>query len=222
MATTKATANRRAGASAPRPRARAARRRGAGGTLIGIFIGLALGLALAAGIAWTLQGGRTPAPAKAPDVASGDRDAKAAKAGAPDKGRFDFYKILPGGEEPKQNAAKAPERPATPPARTPDAPKAADRPADKVASAEPSAAKAAKPGERLWLQAGSFAREPEAENLKARLALAGWEAQVQPGTLQDQSVRYRVRLGPYDSPDELARVKAELARRGFEVAVIRN
>ena len=76
-----------------------------------------------------------------------------AKAGAPDKGRFDFYKILPGGEEPKQNAAKAPERPATPPARTPDAPKAADRPADKVASAEPSAAKAAKPGERLWLLA---------------------------------------------------------------------
>lgn len=222
MATRKPGRAGRAGTAASRPRTPAAKRSGAGGTLLGIFIGLALGLALAAGVAWTLLGGRAVAPAKAPEPPSASRDAKGSKAGAPEKDRFGFYKILPGGEEPKQGAAKGPERALPMPAKAAEAPKAADRPADKVASAEPSAAKSAKPGDRFWLQAGSFAQEPEAENLKARLALAGWEAQVQPGTLPDKSVRYRVRLGPYDNPDELARVKGELARRGFDAAVIRN
>lgn len=79
----------------------------------------------------------------------------------------------------------------------------------------------AKPGARSWLQAGSFTTDADAENLKARLALSGLEASVQAGTLSDGSVRYRVRLGPYDNPDELSRMKTELAKRGFDVAVIR-
>ena len=61
----------------------------------------------------------------------------------------------------------------------------------------------------------------DAENLKARLALSGWEAEVQTATLSDKAVRYRVRLGPYDNTDELNRVKGELGKRGFEVAVIK-
>jgi cell division protein FtsN len=51
--------------------------------------------------------------------------------------------------------------------------------------------------------------------------LAGWEAEVQAATLSDKGVRYRVRLGPYDNTDELNRVKGELGKRGFEVAVIK-
>jgi cell division protein FtsN len=201
----------------------AAPRDGAGGTLLGIFIGLALGLALAAGVAWTLIGGRTPAPAPAkapePSVSRDARAPKAAAAPAPaDKDRFDFYKILPGGEEPKL-ASKGGDRAATDKATTGRA-EAAKAP-DKVAAAEPSATKAAKPGERFWLQAGSFTQESDAENLKARLALAGWEAQVQPGTLPDKGVRFRVRLGPYDNADELNRIKGQLAQRGFEAAVIK-
>jgi cell division protein FtsN len=47
------------------------------------------------------------------------------------------------------------------------------------------------------------------------------EATVQEGALPDKSVRYRVRLGPYDNSDELGRMKSELAKRGFDVAVIR-
>jgi cell division protein FtsN len=43
---------------------------------------------------------------------------------------------------------------------------------------------------------------------------------VQEGALPDKSIRYRVRLGPYDNTDELTRMKSELARRGFDVAVI--
>ena len=74
----------------------------------------------------------------------------------------------------------------------------------------------------MWLQAGAFASESDAENLKARLALSGWEAAIQPAPQPDKSVRYRVRLGPYDNTDELNRIKSELARGGFDVAVIRN
>ena len=198
-------------------------RNGAGGTLLGIFIGLALGLALASGVAWTLIGGRATVPAKAPEPAA-TRDTRAPKASAAaaapapaDKDRFDFYKILPGGEEPK--IAKSGDR-ASPDKATAGRAEPA-RPADKIAAAEPSPTKGAKPGDRFWLQAGSFAQESEAENLKARLALAGWEAEVQPGTLPDKGVRYRVRLGPYDNADELNRIKGQLTQRGFEAAVIK-
>jgi cell division protein FtsN len=31
-----------------------------------------------------------------------------------------------------------------------------------------------------------------------------------------------VRLGPYDNTDELSRTRAELGKRGFDVAVIRQ
>ncbi len=79
----------------------------------------------------------------------------------------------------------------------------------------------AKPAERFWLQAGSFATEADAENLKARLAFAGWQANVQQGTLPDKGVRYRVRLGPYDNTDELNRIRSDLAKNGFDVAVIK-
>ncbi len=214
------------------PRQRPSRRRGAGGTLLGVFIGLVLGLTLASGVAYYLmkangpfavQGGaREPArePAKAARTDKGD---------APDKPRFDFYKILPGIEEPKvaADAKKTPDRAVVDQAkeRAPErsAEKAADRMVakapEKAAAAEPVAA--AKLPERFWLQAGSFASEADAENLKARLALAGWQASVQQGTLPDKGVRFRVRLGPFDNTDELNRMRTDLAKNGFDVAVIK-
>jgi cell division protein FtsN len=216
----------------PRRSPRPTRRSGAGGTLFGIFVGIIVGLGLAAGVAFWLMR-NNPAvqwPSLGKDSRDAARDASRtpAQAAAPDKPRFDFYKILPGVEEPKVQAKAPPERTdrvdravveqskAGAPASVP-LPGAPDT---KVATAEPPA-KAIKPGERYWLQAGSFSAQADAENLKARLALAGWEANVQPGTLPDKAVRYRVRIGPYDNADELNRMKAELARRGFDVAVIK-
>jgi cell division protein FtsN len=164
-----------------------------GGTLLGIFVGLVLGLAVAAAIAYFLGKsgltGGTVAPGAQKELTRNGKSDSVVPATAPEKPRFDFYKILPGAEEAK--VAKAPET-------------------------------QTKPVDRLWLQAGAFANQTEAENLKARLALSGWEASVQAATLPDKSVRYRVRLGPYDNSDELNRIKTDLGKNGFDAAVIKN
>jgi cell division protein FtsN len=212
------------------PMSRTPQRHGAlGGTLIGIFIGIIVGLGMAATVAYWLMKNNPalPMPSLSRDAHEPSRDA-ARVAKADDKPRFDFYKILPGVEEPKVQQPARPERgdravveqarerPQT------DRPLTAVPPAmERVATAIESAAKATAPSDRFWLQAGSFSAAPDAENLRARLALSGWEAIVQEGALPDRSIRFRVRLGPYDNADELGRMKSELAKRGFDVAVIR-
>jgi len=164
-----------------------------GGTLLGIFVGLVLGLAVAAALAYFLSKsgltGAPTAPGAQREIVRNGKPETVPATSTPEKPRFDFYKILPGAEEPR--APKAPET-------------------------------QTKPVDRLWLQAGAFASESDAENLKARLALSGWEASVQMAALPDKSVRYRVRLGPYDNTDELNRIKADLGKSGFDVAVIKN
>jgi len=200
-----------------------------GGTLLGVFIGMIVGLGMAASVAYWLMKNNPalPMPTFSHEARENARDpAKVAK--ADDKPRFDFYKILPGVEEPKVQPPRADRAPAE--VKDPLTDKAIDRAAspsltpasiDKAAPSPDAAQKAAKPSDRFWLQAGSFSSAPDAENLRARLALAGWEASVQQGALADKSIRYRVRLGPYDNADELGRMKSELAKRGFDVAVIR-
>ena len=205
---------------------RSTRHSRAGGTLLGLFIGLALGLSLAAAVAFYIMKPGNPYPPAAPIKETAREPARTARAepATPEKPRFDFYKILPGIEEPKV-PVKAAEKPGTDRATveraaTPDkAPDKTQAKADERPATD--AARAQKAGERFWLQAGSFSQESEAENLKARLALAGWEAAVQSASVADKGMRYRVRLGPYDNTDELNRIKGELGKRGFDVAVIK-
>jgi cell division protein FtsN len=200
---------------APRRRATpGSRNAGRGGTLLGIFIGLVLGLSIAAGVAFFLgRSGLTtplPGPGASKDTSKSGKADLNASATAPDKPRFDFYKILPGAEETKPGIER----------RVPD--KIQERPPERPPQTAKSAEPAPAVGDRFWLQAGAFASASDAENLKARLALSGWEAAVQTVSLPDKTQRYRVRLGPYDNTDELNRVKTELGNRGFDVAVIKN
>ncbi len=204
------------------------RKSGFGGTLLGVFIGIALGLALAAGVAFYLLKAGNPylstGPAREPQREAAKDPAKAGRieTSVPEKPRFDFYKILPGVEEPKVQP-KGAER-VMPDKATADRAAAPDKTVAKIdprAAAPAAPDKAPKPAERFWLQAGSFASEADAENLKARLAFAGWEATVQSANVPEKGLRYRVRVGPYDNTDELARMKGELAKRGFDAAVIK-
>ena len=229
--------SRASSARPPRPApargggARASRKSGVGGTLIGLFIGIALGLGLAAAVAFYVMRAGNPYQPAAPGTARepGKEPARAGKAdsAAADKPRFDFYKILPGVDEPKAPAKAADRAPPDKAAgeRAPGPDKSIARIDDRPAAAPDKAAepppRAPRPAERYWLQAGSFAAESDAEHVKAQLAMSGVEAAVQPATLPDKSVRFRVRLGPYDNVDEVTRVKADLAKRGIDAAVIK-
>jgi len=177
--------------------------RGSGSSLIiGILIGLVLGLGIALGVAWYIN--KMPSPFRAqPAPGKGEPPAKGAalegKSGevtikkAPDaKPRFDFYKMLPGTESP------------APDPQAKDAPKRA------------AAAK-----ETFFLQAGAFQNAPDADNLKARLALLGVEATVQTATLPDRGVWHRVRAGPYTSVEELSRTRDTLKQNGVETTLIK-
>jgi cell division protein FtsN len=73
----------------------------------------------------------------------------------------------------------------------------------------------------MYLQAGAFQKSSDADNLKARLALAGLEAQIQTATLSDNSVWHRVRLGPYSTSAELDRARAVLRENKIEPSVIK-
>ena len=90
----------------------------------------------------------------------------------------------------------------------------------KVATAEPTTA--AKAAERFWLQAGSFASEADAENLKARLAFAGWEASDPAGHAAGQGRALSraprpLRQHRRAQPDEERAREARLRRRGDQI-----
>jgi cell division protein FtsN len=65
------------------------------------------------------------------------------------------------------------------------------------------------------LQAGSFAGYDEADQLKARLALAGMVAQIQKVTIEGKGTYHRVRLGPYESIDQLDSAARQLQKLGI-------
>jgi len=178
----------------PKPRS------GGGSLLVGILIGLVLGLGIALGVAWYINKMPSPFQQSRPPAARSEPAAKSAPpakaedktAKAPEKPRFDFYKILPGSEEPATEQQL------------------------RDAQKKSAAAK-----ETFFLQAGAFQGAPDADNLKARLALLGIEATIQTTTLPDKGVWHRVRVGPYTSVEELNRTRDTLKQNGVETALIK-
>ncbi len=65
------------------------------------------------------------------------------------------------------------------------------------------------------LQAASYRNYADADRLKAKLALAGHEAQVQKVAVQGKGVYYRVRLGPFPDKRKLKNAKQQLAKLGI-------
>ncbi|QDX82102.1 hypothetical protein B9N43_13105 [Denitratisoma sp. DHT3] len=181
-----------------------------GNTLLGMFIGLVIGVAIAFGLVWYLN--RAPLPfqerahrAEEPAAAS---QAESSQAPLPlpgkpgdkvtEKPRFEFYKILPGGQE---GAAPG----ATPPA----------------ADGEPRATAPAAQSPQFLLQAGAFQKPADADNLKAKLALMGVEASVQQVNVADKGTLHRVRIGPFATPEEMNRVRNQLAQGGVQATVVK-
>jgi len=197
-------------------------RRTHGGFLLGVLLGLILGLGVALGVAFYLN--KTPIPfspraktdakdaaGKGPGIAGmpqGSSGVPSFTAVAPaEKPRYDFYKILPGGNEP------APDKPPT---------AAAPRtPAPPASSAGASPAKPGVTSEPYFIQVGSFQNPADADNHKAQLAIIGLESSVEPTTLPDKGTWYRVRIGPFTKLEDINRVRQMLAQNGIKSTLVK-
>jgi cell division protein FtsN len=165
-----------------------------------MFVGLLIGLGIALGVAVYLNktplpfiGKPKPAePAKPAAIAGMPQGA----AKAADKPRFDFYKILPGGEEPVTEREL--------------------KDAAKTGKNQPEAARGV-----YFIQAGSFQNPADADNQKAKIAILGFESSVEPTVLPEKGTWYRVRLGPYTGLEDLNRARRVLAQNGIDASLVK-
>ena len=186
-----------------------------GGTLIGLALGLVVGVLISFGVVWFLN--RTPLPfAEKTAKPEAKADAKATGNGAageaektpvalpgkpgdkPVERKFDFYEILEGKKpagaaSAPATAAKSPAPPATPPATS-----------------------------GSYLQVGAFQKSAEADNLRARLAILGFEASVLEVNVPDKGIMHRVRIGPYASVEEMNRARTQLSQNNLPAKVVQG
>ena len=182
--------------------------------LLGVLIGVLVGLCLALAVALYLN--RAPAP-----FAVKDKPAEPSKPPQAEKATPKFQPVKPEPEKPPPQAT---------------APAPAPKPAEPTTrfdfykilpGEEPVTGKQLGQGAGsssrvvYYLQAGAFQQATDADNLKARLALAGLEAQIQTATLPDNSVWHRVRLGPYSNAQDLDKARAQLKEHEIDAAVIK-
>ena len=202
--------------------------------LLGIIIGLLMGIVIALAVALWLNRLSNPVVEKAkpieplakigptqppkPEEKGAAPEKKAAADKAPekkaaDRPRFEFYTMLPGEREVSDKDAR------------PKEPAKSKEPAKEAAKAGPGSSPAQpKPhtGETYWLQAGAFADEKDAENLKAKIAFTGLEAAIKSADVPGKGTLHRVRLGPYQSLDDANRTKAVLSQNGVGATIIRT
>ena len=152
----------------------------------GILLGMVMGLAIAGGIAWyVLKKNNVPAPiakdipqiAKAADATDKNTTGKPAAADIASadsemKARFEFYKEL---TEKSDTSARKAER----------------RELALQKQAPPAPAKAA-PTSAYFLQEGAYTNMEDAEKVKAKLALLGMVANIQPANIPDKGLWYKI------------------------------
>ncbi|WON72743.1 SPOR domain-containing protein [Nitrosospira sp. Is2] len=171
--------------------------------LLGVFIGYALGLLSAIGTWMYINKSPSPfisheRPRSTETMGAVNQPEKKVGGGedgggkAPDgKPRFEFYKILPNSEEPVTDQQL------------------------KQPAQRPSV------HEKYFLQAGSFQKSEDADNLKAKLAMIGVEATVQAADLAGKGMWHRVRVGPFSSTDDMNKVRASLQQNGVPSSIIK-
>jgi len=189
---------------------------GLGSTMVGVFIGLLLGLLIASAIAVYMM--KSPLPfvskSRAGDRASsaeqpprqsieGKAPSAVASAEAKGKREFTFHGILAGKEG--STAERVPETVTGAP----------------VVATAPSQVPDTASNEAFVIQAGSFQNPADADNQKARLALLGLQASIEPAALPDKGTWYRVRLGPYRSPGEINAIQSQLKQAGINVTLLK-
>ena len=111
---------------------------------------------------------------------------------------FDFYQILPNMEV---NVSEW----------------EAEQGEDIEEHAEPSAEN---PGIYI-LQIGSFKQYDAADEVKAKLALMGIEADIQRVVINGKDIRHRVRVGPYRDSEKLSMVRQQLTENSLNYILLK-
>jgi cell division protein FtsN len=175
-----------------------------------LLIGVGLGLALS-GIVLIWVGGPLlrkrdlPQPNPAATAPVADEPAIADEAAKPKKS-FDFYQVLP------EMEVVIPDAELTAKAR-------AEQQARTAAAA--TTTPAATGGVRYVLQAGSYPDAKAADEAKAKLALSGFSARIQPVTINGKTW-HRVRVGPYATARELDDARRTLTANGIDAIALRE
>jgi len=177
----------------------------AGGTLTGLIIGLVIGLGIAVGVAMMIS--KTPLPFT---NKFGHADNKVTPPAGdivdPNKPLYGKKPVVP--------------EPAPVPAQTAPAQSVIEN-TIKTPAAQNDASKANDDDKWIYyLQAGAFRGRPDAESMKAKLALLGFEATVSERQA-DTGALYRVRIGPFNQMETMNRVRDKLSDNGVDVAVVR-
>lgn len=220
-----------------------------GGTFLGLVLGLIVGLAIAVVVAvyitkapvpFVSRNGAQPKPSEAgnvvntlPTPAQPAPQASAPQATDPNTPLWSRVPPKPVDQAADQNNPPPgiTIRPAQPGSAPQPAPQAASTPAAKppksvtppekpVADpiAEIARQDAAKTG--YFLQVGAYKSAEDAERQKGNLAMQGFEAKVTQREVNGTTM-YRVRMGPYNSLDEMTAVRSRLQSTGVESSVIR-
>ncbi len=75
--------------------------------------------------------------------------------------------------------------------------------------------------ESYFLQVGAFAKEDDANNLKTKLALQGFEALVQTAEIPNKGTMHRVRIGPLSDLETINKMRGDLQNNGFNADLIK-
>ena len=179
------------------------RRHGSGSSLLaGILIGLVLGLGIALGVAWYIN--------KMPNPFSSSRPVPPAKAESPKSQPAQTARV-------EEKAAKADDaKPRFDFYKMLPGEDAEKQPKDAQKGSTDTGKEA------FFLQAGAFQNAPDADNLKARLALLGIEASIETSAVPDKGVWHRVRIGPYTSVEELNRTRDTLKQNGVQTTLVKQ
>ena len=167
----------------------------------GLFMGILVGIGLSIAITVFITNGKSPFVSK--DTNGSCIEIQGAKPEGEMTGdnaiqdqptKFDFYNILPNGDK------EASDRETTQALKNP-----ASIPQKEV----------------YFYQVGSFNSDKEADNMKAKLALLGFEAVVLTAPSQNNEVVHKVRVGPMMDDAQIMKTKNDLIKNGFKPILVK-
>jgi cell division protein FtsN len=172
-----------------------------GGSFVnGLFIGILMGIGLSIALTVFITSGKSPFIAKDTNGACiGIQGAKPENETSNDAiqdqtTKFDFYTILPNGEKEisSQDSTQALNNPTSIPQK-----------------------------EVYFYQVGTFNTDKVADNVKAKLALFGFEALVLTVPSKNNEVVHKVRVGPLIDDTQILKIKNDLIKNNFKPILVK-